>query len=326
MKLETYGPALLPALVRFWNRAFAKKRNFFPVTEALFTDRVVGKRTAVDGFDPEGLVVARDGDEIVGMVHAGVRPEALCRTLDPEWLGGAQGYVALLYVEPSRRRQGTGMELWHRALERLKGTKTVVVDGQCINPFYGNSEGPFTPFWGTPEGISVEWDDSATKKFLAQKGHVPRFRGIQLALRVDRAPEVPIEAVEREAQAAGFGLEYVSGKYPEVGRPQGEARALAPELLYECVTAEREGECVGLLSYYPMKEVRPGLFGIYEAKVVERHRGKGLGKMLLGAAVERMRAQGAESCEVLTIPEISDSAQKLYLAAGFERAADWAIY
>ena len=40
----------------------------------------------------------------------------------------------------------------------------------------------------------------------------------------------------------------------------------------------------------------------------------------------RLRAQGAERCEVLTIPEISGAAEKLYRDAGFEPVASWAIY
>ena len=73
MKFESWRPGLLPAVVRFWNRAFSGKRNFFPMTEELFLSRIVRKRTAVEGFDPEGFVVAREGGEVAGFVHVGVR-------------------------------------------------------------------------------------------------------------------------------------------------------------------------------------------------------------------------------------------------------------
>jgi ribosomal protein S18 acetylase RimI-like enzyme len=326
MKFESWRPGLLPPVVRFWNRAFAQKRNYFPVTERLFRERVLEKKTAVEEFDPEAFIVAREDKEVVGVVHVGERPEALVRTLDPEWPGGTQGYVAFLYVEPERRKKGIGSELWHRGLDQLRKARQVILDGQCWNPFYGNSEGPFTPFWGTPEGVSVEWDSSGTKKFLARKGYAPRFKGVQLALDLVQAAPPPTEAITRTLARGGFELRILEGEYPEVGHPHKERRFLPKGLDFECVSAVRLGRTVGLIASFPLKEVRAGLHAIYEANVVEGFRGRALGKNLLAAAIARMKGKGAASCEVLTIPEISPAAHKLYLAFGFLPAASWAIY
>jgi len=317
---------MVGAVVRFWNRAFASKRNFFPVTEELFLSRVVRKRTAVEEFDPEGFVVARDQGEVVGLIHVGSRPEAMVRSLDPGWPGGSQGYVAFIYVEPSRRKQGIGGELWHRGIDRLRGTGQVVLDGQCWNPFYGNSEGPFTPFWGTPEGVSVEWDSSETKKFFARKGFAPRFRGIQLGAALEKTPTPSLEAAQRALSRTGFELRPLTGEYPELGCRASERRKVPPGLDFDVAAAVRDGRTVGLISTFAMKEVRPGLHAIYEANVVEEYRGRALGRNLLAAALSRMRSRGAATCEVLTIPEISPVAHKLYLASGFEPVASWAVY
>lgn len=326
MRLESWRSGLLPSVVRFWNRAFCGKRNFLPMTERLFLERVVRKRTAVEEFDPGGFLVARDGREVVGIMHVGERPEALVRTLDPDWPGGSQGYVAFLYVEPGRRKKGIGSELWHRGLDRLRRARQVVLDGQCWNPFYGNSEGPFTPFWGTPEGVSVEWDSSATKKFLARKGFAPRFKGVQLALDLAQAPAVTIEAVERALGRGGFELRILDREYPELGGREKDRRFVPAGLEFECAAAARNGRTVGLIAVFPMRGVREGLAAIYEANVVEEFRGKALGRNLLGAAVARMKGKGSSSCEVLTIPEISPAAHKLYLKSGFLPVANWAIY
>ena len=326
MKLESWRPGLLAPVVRFWNRVFAQKRNFFPVTEALFLERVVEKRTAVEAFDPRGFIVAREGREIAGFIHVGERPEDLVRTLDPDWPGGSQGYVAFLYVDPDFRKKGIGSELWHRGLERLQGTRQVILDGQCWNPFYGNSEGPFTPFWGTPEGVSVEWDSSATRKFLARKGFAPRFKGVQLALEIEKATTAPLEAAERSLSRGGFELRILEGEYPEVGGAAKERRFMPRGLEFECASAVRNGRTVGLIAYFPLREVRAGLQAIYEANVVEAYRGRALGRNLLAAAVARMKGRGTVRCEVMTIPEISAAAHKLYLKAGFLPAANWTIY
>ena len=121
-------------------------------------------------------------------------------------------------------------------------------------------------------------------------------------------------------------MRMMSDFYPEIGRSVKERRAILPGLTFEVVTAVQRGKVVGLISYYPMAEVRPGLFGIYEAVVVESLRGRALGKRLLETAVGRMRGQGAIQCEVLTLPELSPAAHKLYLGAGFQPAQNWAIY
>ncbi len=325
MRVRPWTPSLLPAMVRFWNRSFGTRRNFVPVTERLFRERIVEKETAFEKFDPSGLLVAREGSEITGFVHVGVRPEPLCRVLDPEWRSGPQGYVAFLYVDPACRRKGLGTELWHRGLARLKETRQVVLDGQCFNPFYGNSEGPFTPLWGSPEGVGVDWNDSATKKFLARKGFAPRFKGVQLALDL-AASTASAPAAEKAAARQGYQIRTVTDFYPEIGRALSERRAILPGLSFEVVMALRRGRVLGLISYYPMSEARQGLYGVYEAVVVESLRGRALGKRLLEAAAGRMKERGASHCEVLTLPELSPSAHKLYLALGFQSVQNWAIY
>jgi ribosomal protein S18 acetylase RimI-like enzyme len=228
-------------------------------------------------------------------------------------------------VDAAFRRKGLGTELWHRGLERLKRTRQVVLDGQCFNPFYGNSEGPFTPLWGTPEGVGVDWNDSATKKFLARKGFAPRFKGVQLGLDLGIATASADDAARAIARQ-GYELRTVSDFYPEIGHGLKERRSILPGLTYEVVVAVYRGKVVGLISSYPMPEAKPGLYGIYEAVVVESLRGRALGKRLLEAAVGRMKERGAASCEVLTLPELSPSAHKLYLGAGFLPVQNWAIY
>jgi GNAT superfamily N-acetyltransferase len=325
MRFSPWTARQLPAIVHFWNRSFSTRRNYIPLTERLFRERVVDKRSPTERFDPSGFIVAREGDEVAGFIHVAERPEKVCRALDPEWRGGKQGYIAFLYVDAARRRKGLGTELWHRGLERLKRTRQVVLDGQCFNPFYGNSEGPFTPLWGTPEGVGVDWNDSATKKFLARKGYAPRFKGVQLGLdlgQVAPSADDPIRALSRQ----GISVEVFQDGYPKVGRSLRERRALPPGLEYEGVAALQRGRVLGLISYYPLKEVRAGLHGIYEAVVVESQRGKALGKRLLQAAIGRLRERGATSCEVLTLPELSPGAHQLYLSAGFQGVQNWAVY
>ena len=323
---EGYRPERLPAVVAFWNRVFAERRNFFPVDESNFRDRVIEKKTAVERFQADGFIMAVSGDRVVGLVHAGRHSEEICKVLNPEWPGGERGFVALLVVDPDRRRKGVGTALWDRAGEYLRGTTEIILDGQCLNPFYGNSEGPFTPFWGTPEGISVEWNDDGSKKFFAQKGFEPRFRAAHLELDLSRAALQEVARLEADVKARGFRVEPVHDVYPVPGLTLEEATRGVAGTIYECLTAFEDQRVAGLLCNYPMAELGEGRHAIYEMNVHEDYRERGLGRALLALSIERMRAQGAERCDVLTLPELSEGALHLYESAGFTKCAEWAIY
>jgi GNAT superfamily N-acetyltransferase len=316
MTPEPWTPALLPAFARFWNRAFAAKKNYFPVDAETLRRRLFSRGAS-------GVVVARDGGEIVGFAHGVRRPEALCRSLDPSWPGGAQGVVAFLYVEPSHRRRGIGDALWHAVLGRFRGVRQVVLDGQCLAPGYGNAEGPFTPLWGTPEGVAVEWGDSASKKFLARKGFAPRAKGVHLAAVL---PEGEGPDLSGPVGRLGLRLERTSGRLPELGLPWEESRPVRKGLDFEAVGAVRRGRTAGLFVAFPMKEVSTTLWAVYEASVAEDLRGKALGRRLLQALLSRIRARGGRQVEVLTLPEIAPAAHKLYLNEGFAPVASWALY
>ncbi len=314
MRMSAWVPGLEAPFLRFWNRSFASRRNFIPLTAETFRRRVTGGGIPGERFDPEDLIVAREGGEVVGFVHAGRRSAAVCRRHDPSWPGGTQGTLNFLFVDPEHRKRGLGSQLWHAALEHLKRTRQIILDGQCLNPFWGNSQGPRTPLWGTPEGVSVGWDDSATQKFLARKGFAPRFRAIQLSRRLEEAP-LPAAG---EAQFLPW--------MPVLGAPPAQKRRMRAEVSFEVAVDVRRGRVRGLLAYFPLAELRPGLYAIYEAAVVPSERGGALGSRLLGAALGRLRERGAREVEVLTVPEVSASAHRIHLEAGFQPVASWAIY
>lgn len=315
MEFRTFDAEWTAPLVRFWSETFGKLHNAVPMTPDLLRRRIVEKVTSVEAFDPRGLILACESGRVRGMIHASIQPESICMTLDPDWPGGNRGLIMLLGVAPDARRAGIGTELWHRAMDYLEATRTRVIDGQCINPFYGNSEGPFTPFWGTPEGIALPWGDTPTKTFLAKKGYAPKLRGLQLGVDVDRAvlsASPKVECLERSCPNLGSAV-------------RGDSR-FEETFDFETAVAADGPKAIGTLVYYPMEEARPGLWGIYETRVLPEHQGQGVGKALLTAALERMRRRGARRCEVMTAPELSPGARELYVSFGFGACAEWAVY
>ena len=87
-----------------------------------------------------------------------------------------------------------------------------------------------------------------------------------------------------------------------------------------------QGKTVAVLSWFPLKEIDPARYAIYEAVVVGEYQGMGLGRALLGAAIAWFKEHNASTIDVLTLPEISHPAYELYSSAGFQPCAKWAIY
>ncbi len=330
MEYVPYRNDLLPALVAYWNASFADRPNFFPITPEIFRARVVEKANQVERFNPEDLILAVESDgkapTVRGMVHVGRRSEAFCRAAFPGWGGGEQGYVAFLHVRPESRGRGVGAKLWDLGLARLAGTVRTVLDTQCLNPFYGNSEGPATPFWGSPEGIGLLRDDEPTRRFFSRRGHLPRFEGFQFSADLAAADPGPPERTREALAANGLGLRTSSDLYPEVGARWGTQVRFSARTPFT-VHALIEGEMVrGLICTYPLAEVGPGIHGIYETLLAEGWQGKGLGTVLVREAVRDLKARGGRRCDVLTIPGFTPAGLRLYAAAGFRRTASWSIY
>ncbi|MBI4618396.1 MAG: GNAT family N-acetyltransferase [Planctomycetes bacterium] len=306
IRFRNWLPADLPAAVFYWNRAFADRRNFFPIDERDFRDRVVANRHGEEAFDPAGFQIATDGAEWVGFAHAGRRAN--------------RGYLAFLHVREPHRRHGVGGALFDLCLSYLAGTDEVFVDGQCFNPYYGNVQGPFIPFWGTPEGISVPQGDREALAFLERRGFVPRFEAVTM----ERAPaDSPVLGEKGEGNATFRS--YVNA-CPALGsRPDD----LVPHARFDrhIAWAAVVGERVaGRVIAYSMERARSGLWGIYDLEVEEVARGSGLGMALVRRALDSLAALRVETCEVLTIPALSPAAYRVYERLGFGVAVRWAIF
>ncbi|MEK7865177.1 MAG: GNAT family N-acetyltransferase [Planctomycetota bacterium] len=322
--IRPFDPEDLPEVVAWWNRAFADRRGFYPVTGELFQARVIGKKNAVEEFEPSRFLMARDGARVVGAAHVGVRSEEYCAAVFRNWPGGPQAYLAMIGVEPSARRQGIGGRLYAAAEAAVAGSGRLVIDGQCVNPFYGNSEAPFTPFFGTTEGISIPWEDSTTRAFFTKRGHTPRFRALSLEANLpDGGADL---AWTEEAVKAGFTIDVLASRLPELGSALVHARRAPCETPYDAATIHREGIVCGVAVGYRMTQVHPARYAVYEVSVAEGLRGHGLGTAALAALLRNAAAKGVRQAEVLTVPELSKGAPEMYARMGFHEVASWAIY
>ena len=110
---------ILPVL-RLWTEAGAHPSH---------TDDVAGLE-ALLAHDPDALIVAEDGPDVVGSVIAA-------------W-DGWRGSVYRLAVAPSHRRTGLAGRLLRRGEERLAEAGAVRLQAVVVA-----TDGPATGFWGT---------------------------------------------------------------------------------------------------------------------------------------------------------------------------------
>lgn len=335
--IRSWTDSRLPALVRFWNQAFASRWNAIPMTEDLFRNRVLTRHNQVESFDPEGLLVAlqesteagEDRETIIGLAHATIHDESFCRAAFPDWPGGSQGYLAFLHVSEAWRRQGIGDQLLEQARSwcRGQGASQMRADGPNLNPFHGNSEAPFTPWFDTPEGISVPAEDQATRSFLARRGFRETATAVtyQVTLQPDVVARTAQQAAEKVA-GQGYRLELITDAQPILdgnlddlvphrpGHPFRTATALASD-------GSVAATCVG----YTMSELRPDKGAIYEVRTAAAHQGRGLGRAVVSQQLADMHQRGIRECEVLTIPDQSPAAPGLYSSLGFSPVREWVV-
>jgi GNAT superfamily N-acetyltransferase len=118
------------------------------------------------------------------------------------------------------------------------------------------------------------------------------------------------------------GIRFIRSK-PVLGRAPGRARK---DGFVETAAWMSRGRVRGFLTYFPMEDVRPGLWAVHEAAVADAERGGTLGARLLRAALGRLHHLEGKAVEVLTIPELSEHAHRVYLEAGFAPVDAWAVY
>lgn len=129
-----------PGLVRVWNDALGGRATVPLRNTSLLEYFVLSKNY----FDPAGLYVALDDDNLVGWVLTGFGPDATHKGLDL-----STGIVCAIGVLPAYRNKGVGTELLRRAEEylRQRGARQLLAGPLAPqNPFtfglYGGSQSP----------------------------------------------------------------------------------------------------------------------------------------------------------------------------------------
>src|SRR5438270_8024631 len=147
-----------PGLAVIWNEAFTGRggvrlRHSSPLENYVF---------AKPYFDPDGLIVAVDNDQLVGFAHAGLGTNDAQTTLAPD-----SGVSCARGVRPSHSRRGIGTQLLERCERYLAG--------RGARTFYAGPMAPHNPFYfglyGGSELSGFLASDPSAEPFMRRRGY-----------------------------------------------------------------------------------------------------------------------------------------------------------
>lgn len=291
-----------PAIASAWTEAAPGDG----VSYSRFRDLVLLDRN----FDPQGLILAERGGEIVGAVYAVRRQIAA----DADDLEPTSGWIPFFFVVPGARRSGIATALMSSAREWLHG--------YGVRTVYFSS---YTPNYFLPGLDEDRYPEAAA--FLRSVG----FETLYKSVAMDRTLNdyvMPDEVRERVHQMRSEGWTFFSPNGDDLvdlieiagtfnsdwsrGIREGVLGGQSLERIITC--RDPQGTMLGWAMHGTYENVleRFGPFG-----VLPESRGTGLGKILLHLTLERMRALGAHSAWFLWTEETSPAGH-LYLKTGFE--------
>lgn len=302
MHYRSYQPGDEQSIVALWNECLLQD----PITPERFRNLVLLDAN----FDPEGMRLAFDGDQLIGCVYAVRRLLPMIGVdLEPD-----NGWIPFFFVDSAYRRSGVGTQLMKDAVSFLQqhGRKYV---------FFAS----YAPNYILP-GID-EHAYSEAYHFLLSQGFNKLYSPVAMDRRlVDFQLTDEIKKLKKTREAEGYTftlaknkdlyevIQFANLKFnPDWGRAirEGILQGLPLDRIF---VARFNGKMVGFCIYggYEGVPERFGPFGVDPDQ-----QGKGLGKLLLHLCLHQMRAESLHNAWFLWTGE-KTSAGYLYKKTGFE--------
>ncbi len=253
-------------------------------------------------FDNAGLIVAVNGDTLVGFAHG-----AFGFNEDGSDLATERGVIGMVMVRPTHRRQGIGRELLRRAEQYLRDRGSHTVCGGGIsrdNPFY-------TGLYGRSDlpGVWASYKPAAA--FFSACGYqeVGHTRSLECDLHEFR-PTVNREQMQirRRSQLAAY--------YDPPPASWWRACTLGGFTLIAFELKDRDGgPTIGAATFWRHDHVstRNGdhAVGLLDVTVSDEQRRQGLATFLLGESFRQLHSEGYDRVEA-QVDADDTSAQALF--------------
>lgn len=306
VEFRTFRNGDPPKLLDLWNRSrtgrgFGQLVRYDQFEQAVFCKPY---------FDRRGLIIAEEGDRIVGFCHSGLGcDDATQSRLDPK-----TGTLCMIMVHPDFRRRGIGSDLLFRAQEYLKalGVGTQYAGAMFpLNPFYhglyGGSELP---------GV-LESDHDATRFFM-RRGYMPVVHCMVMQKSLEVVPEFKDSRLILLRRKVEVAVE----TWPTPATWwQACTMNYQPALRYE-VTDKNTRELIGHAWVWDMEAFTRATsyptVGITSFEIEEPFRNQGYGKLLLNSILKHLKGQSIVVVEVQVMDK-NEHAISMYKSQGFER-------
>jgi GNAT superfamily N-acetyltransferase len=300
-----------PQLAEIWRSQAAQRGLMQPMSPAVLERFVFSKPT----FDRNGLIVAVEGDKVLGFAHAGFGPSE-----DQSTLCFEHGVTCLVMLRPDAEASIAG-ELLARSEAFLhdRGAKTL----------YGGGSYPLSPFYyglyGGSEFSGVLQSDLRMQAIFQEHGYHEAKRS--MVLHRDLAGFRP--AVDR-AQLQIRRHTTVEMFVDPPTTTWWEACIFEPFDRTRCILVERDGGPPRAAVNFWSMETMVGAWGVHAVGVADLEVGagrrrQGLATYLMGEALRHLHTQGVALAEVHVAQE-NTAAQALFRNLGFDQVDASVLY
>lgn len=257
--IMTHKDDLLEGLVRLWNSSFRQKRNFRAITPQILRSYCMNR----DDFDPEGLFLAVENNEVVGMGHAGFAKKGSDQD---------RGLIHLLVVRGDVRQKAIGGRLLNSCESFLSRASTITIDAMGEDVFYSHSRSSLLPLWGSSEGIGIEASDYETRSFLEKQGYHELDKTVSMVADLSDT---------HRTVTSNANLVSVPNRWIMVGGSLDDETNdfLPPPAPCESLVYLEEGIVAGKIVACSMSELDPKRAAITDFWVHQPLRGKGIGSI-----------------------------------------------
>lgn len=303
----------IEAVLSLWNKVLP--------LDAVTLDSLEARVLLDENFDEDTFLVARDNDRIVGFVVGTYARRAPVGDHDPK---GDRCWITSFGVYPEYRKKGVASKMLASLFEKFKslGKK------ECCIATY--APGYFVP------GIDIEEYADAVS-FLKKIGFEETYRPLSMDTQLPLFKITPeAEKKEKTLRENGVAIRpYTRSdllpflKFLESNMPADWMRVSRANLrdltrgmfqtdqIFLAVLEGSDGKEAEVIGYCQFEGAHFGPFG-----VADKYQGKGIGTVLLGRTLEKMRAKGEHCAFVLWTDDV---AAKVYSKFGFRETRRFAV-